>query len=139
MCEHTVPRCTPRLAHRTQLPMPHAVLPPHWKIRIARIAHIARIAGGYGADALCKDGLWYFSRHANYLGEIYFQTGVLIAGLAASSASGALRLALPRAYLSLLAPLTFISIMLASTRGLEARQLEAYAGKLHTCGECTCG
>lgn len=80
-----------------------------------------------GADALCTTGLWYYSRHANYLGEIAFQVGVLLAGLGGALASGAWRCALARACLSLLAPLTFISIMIVATRSLEARQLEAYA------------
>lgn len=79
-----------------------------------------------GADALCTQGLWLYSRHPNYLGEIIFQAGVIVAGLAASLASGSLRLSLGRCLLSLLAPVTFISIMLASTRSLEERQLEAY-------------
>ena len=79
-----------------------------------------------GADALVTGGLWRLSRHPNYLGEIVFQAGVLFAGLAASLASGSLPVALSRCYLSLIAPVTFISIMLGATRGLEARQLEAY-------------
>jgi len=75
-----------------------------------------------GADSPCLSGLWSLSRHPNYLGEIGFQLGLLGAGLSGSTniASG---------WLSLVAPATFISTMLASTRGLEQRQLEAYGGQ----------
>ena len=75
-----------------------------------------------GADAPCLGGLWSLTRHPNYLGEIGFQLGVLGAGLSGctSIASG---------WLSLLAPVTSISIMLAATRRLEAQQKEAYGGQ----------
>mgnify|MGYP006158382217 CR=1 FL=1 len=49
-----------------------------------------------------------------------------------SGCSGQARVVLPLAWLSMLAPLTFISIMLASTRTLERTQIEAYI-HTHTC------
>jgi len=74
-----------------------------------------------GADSPCFGGLWAISRHPNYLGEIGFHCGVLGAALSGSRSVAS-------AWLSLLAPATFISIMFASTRSLEQRQLEAYGG-----------
>ena len=76
----------------------------------------------YGPNALCNTGLWAFSRHPNYLGEIYFQCGLLLGGLCAAAAARSAGAAL----LAGVAPLLFISIMLGATTRLEARQLKAY-------------
>jgi len=64
-------------------------------------------------------GLWSMSRHPNYLAEILFHCGLLLAALPACRSAAA-------AWRVLLAPGAFISIMLQSTRGLDGRQLEAY-------------
>ena len=78
-----------------------------------------------GAEAICQTGLWRYSRHPNYLGEIVFQVGVMLAGVLA-----ALSVRSPAALLlSALAPSTFIAIMLGATRRLEDRQLEAYGDR----------
>ena len=66
-----------------------------------------------GANSPCTRGLWRFSRHPNYLGEIVFHCGLLLAALPACRSAAAV-------WLVLLAPVTFISIMLGSTSGLEA-------------------
>ena len=36
----------------------------------------------FGADALCRTGLYRVTRHPNYFGEIVFQLGVMLAGVA---------------------------------------------------------
>ena len=82
---------------------------------IQKYVHKAR----RGANSPCMSGLWSWSRHPNYLGEIIFHCGLLLAGLSACRSAAS-------AWLVLLAPVTFISIMFGSTRGLEKRQLEAY-------------
>eukprot|EP00966_Prymnesium_polylepis_P273842 6325732-Prymnesium_polylepis.1 len=76
---------------------------------IQKYVHKAR----RGANSLCTSGLWSWSRHPNYLGEIVFHCGLLLAALPACRSAAA-------AWLVLLAPVTFISIMFGSTRGLEA-------------------
>jgi len=77
-----------------------------------------------GADSFVRTGLWRYSRHVNYLGEIYFHAGLIIAGVGGAVAAGSV----PAAYLSLLSPVVFISIMLGATPRLAKRQLEAYGG-----------
>ena len=77
-----------------------------------------------GADSFVTTGLWRYSRHVNYLGEIYFHAGLIIAGVGGAVAAGSV----PAAYLSLLSPVVFISIMLSATPRLAKRQLEAYGG-----------
>lgn len=84
-----------------------------------------------GADALCRTGLFSLSRHPNYLGELAFQAGVLLAGLASAVASGGAFRAVARAVLSCLAPLAFCGIMIGATRSLEERQLAAYADEIN--------
>lgn len=79
-----------------------------------------------GADSFCTSGLWAWSRHPNYLGEIVFHIGLLLAawsGCAASTSAAVVT----TGWLAFLAPATFVSIMLGSTRGLEARQRAEYA------------
>ena len=75
-------------------------------------------AGFIGAPMLGR-GVWRFSRHPNYLGEVVFHAGVLVAGLSGSRSLAA-------AWLSVLAPTVFMSIMLSTTRGLEKRQRDKY-------------
>ena len=77
-----------------------------------------------GADVpMLATGVWRLCRHPNYLGEIIFHLGLLLAAAAASLAARSAALL----WLTSLAPVTFISIMLGSTAGLERRQKEAYA------------
>jgi steroid 5-alpha reductase family enzyme len=73
----------------------------------------------YGADELCTRGLWSLSRHPNYLGEIVFHAGVLLAGLMGARNPSA-------AFLSSLAPAVFIRIMHRATVRLEGSQLAFY-------------
>lgn len=75
-----------------------------------------------GADSLCRSGLWQWSRHPNYLGEIYFQGGVAISGLCGAWAVRSLATAL----LASLAPSAFVAIMLGATTRLEEKQLQSY-------------
>jgi steroid 5-alpha reductase family enzyme len=76
-----------------------------------------------GADApMLATGLFAFSRHPNYLAEQTFQIGVFVSALAGVTSGWA-------AWLSGLAPATFVSIMFQSTRGLEKRQLKAYGDR----------
>ena len=75
-----------------------------------------------GADSLCRTGLWQWSRHPNYLGEIYFQGGVAIAGLCGAWAVRSPATAL----LASLAPAAFVAIMLGATARLEERQLQTF-------------
>jgi steroid 5-alpha reductase family enzyme len=77
------------------------------------------VKAALGPDALCRRGLWTLSRHPNYLGEIAFQAGVALAGVAGARSAGA-------ALLACLAPGAFVAIMLGATKRLEAQQLKAY-------------
>lgn len=72
-----------------------------------------------GADELCTRGLWTLSRHPNYLAEMIFHAGLMLAGLA-----GARKLS--SAFLSVLAPTVFIWIMQGATARLEMKQLAFY-------------
>ena len=80
----------------------------------------------FGADSLMRFGLFAYSRHPNYLGEVIFQLGVLLGGV---SAAASLRSACA-AWLSALAPLAFIGIMFGATERLERSQLDAYGADL---------
>ena len=75
------------------------------------------------ADRPFTGGLYRYSRHANYLGEIVFWAGSLVAGLPSLIAPGApLITRATRAVTMLLGLLGIVSIMLAATKRLEGKQ-----------------
>jgi len=78
-------------------------------------------------DALYTGGLYSFSRHANYLGEMTFWLGSFIAGLPAILASGlSLHLRAFQLSVAALGLSGIFFIMLSATKRLEASQAEKY-------------
>ena len=82
-----------------------------------------RAKAARGADALCREGLWAYSRHPNYLAELTFLCGALFGGLCGARS-------LSTALLVTLGPAACAARVMQATRELEAQQLEVYAGRL---------
>jgi len=72
-----------------------------------------------GGGGLIQSGLFAVVRHPNYSGEVLFHTGMLLSSMHAYTSWR-------QAILASLAPSAMSLVMFGATRGLDARQAEAY-------------